>query len=257
MRNYFSQLAKQSGLRFAGQSVKPRPVKTLETAPLHQDKTILIEPDLPAEKTPKLHQQNALPQLSKADRPSEKPMPIKPTSSSQKIETASENRVEDFSKSPESLPPMNPDVSETKMIAEPPSQKEYFKKTGELLETGETNRQEIQQILLQEVHEWVADAPVLSEVENETIEAKELTVQISPLPIEQETVLVRDDFARRQDEEQNLEEQNFSLSIGTISIVIEEAEKPSSPENIPPKMSAESPKGETERQFSRLSRHYL
>lgn len=300
MKSYFSQLAKQSGLRFAEQSGKTRQVKTLPPAPLHEENTILIAPDSPAEKTQKPSLQNALTPLPETPKTSpkpkskgaetkpvetftaEKPKPLESFVSSQNIEIASEIHIENYSeikpveqkekKSAElpgveqivfketgfteslKTPEANPEVSETKLVEAQTNQKEYFKKTGELLETDDADRQEIQQILLQEVHEWVSDTPVFAESEN--VEVKEPSIKILP-PIERETVLVREPFAHQQDEKQGLEEQNFNLSIGTISIVIEEAEKPSPPENIPPKTSGESKTAETKRQFSRLSRNYL
>jgi hypothetical protein len=52
-------------------------------------------------------------------------------------------------------------------------------------------------------------------------------------------------------------EQTFDLSIGTISVVIEEAEKSPRPEPAPPAAGSQHGTQETKREYSRLSRHYL
>lgn len=272
MKSYFSQLAKQSGIRFDGRNAKPRQFES--AAPLHQEKTVLVEPDLSEIKSPKTFQQNALPNFSPTGKPISKQTKIvtAETSAPEKINPTTpilENSQTEivFQNPSENLPETQSLPTETskKIVFKssdapieinssdlPKERKEYFKQTSEILEKGAANPQEIQQILLREVQEWVSDAPTFDETE--IIETNEVSAKVSPL-FEPEKSVVREVSANRQDARQDLEEQNFNLSIGTISIVIEDAEKPSAPQNVPPKTVNESPK--TERQFSRLRRHYL
>jgi hypothetical protein len=154
-----------------------------------------------------------------------------------------------------------PEKSSVEMISETPSQPEYFKKTAEILETGKADKLEVQQILLQEISQWVSAAPALTEAENisvtENIFETKKEIQ-AILPPNEKNTLVRHEPAENltAQSSDNLQEQNFNLSIGTITVVIEE------PENQP-KVAAENQSRVVEttkpekREFSRLSRYYL
>lgn len=144
--------------------------------------------------------------------------------------------------------------------AAPSVSPQYFQKTTEILEKGsDATPLEIQQILLQEVRQWAAETPDITEyAETEIVEAKQPTVKIVPAPTAEESIVVRENSALRGDENQGLEEQNLSLSIGTISIIVEDANQPTPTENVAVvRPNNENRGGETKRQFSSLRRHYL
>jgi hypothetical protein len=375
MRGYFSQLAKQSGIRFAvrGEKTRQADAKSSEIAPLDNEETKLIAPDLPEVKaaksdkkaiskihpgeTEKRSAPNQLRSTTTKSSEPEKSKPDKIDPGNRNITLASENSVDihtvETHMSPTEAPvkireaeaqiystentePAEPQVIEQVVFkksetpktpealvlhefSEPrsslssatdageiysektespapqverrPPQKEYFKKTSELLETGKAGKMEIQQILLQEVQEWTAGGvPVSEEFENETTETGEKTVKLVELPpvgresfvlretqsanerenqelveqnsdllppVEHKSFFLRDTQRNNESEKNELAEQNFNLSIGTISIVTEEAERPAEPEILSPKTKIENKTRETGRQFSRLSRHYL
>lgn len=318
MRNYFSQLAKQSGLHSPGQSGKTRSVKSRTEEPLEQENTILVAPDflseqasvktaeIPSTDSPKPVEKNPPPVAKSAETtvesvetvfvespPAEKNGTEKTFSDETIIETVVQSRTENLpeislSESPTVAPPSieeivfkdaatpadtdfsgastfeattgnappTSDISETKQSSPPQSAPQYFKKTGEMLEKGEPNRLEIQQILLREVQEWAADTPDFVETETEIVEAQEPRAEL-PSPLTEEKFVFRETDAEPPGKAQGLEEQNFNLSIGAISIVIEEAEKMPPPENATPNTPDKSETTETKRQFSRLSRNYL
>jgi len=136
--------------------------------------------------------------------------------------------------------------------------KEYFSKTAEIIKKGETGTTEIQNILFHEVREWVAAAPANREMpaadapgQPEVIITKQVAQSRSP-----GVITVREKPHRENAETSEPMEQSFDLSIGTISVIIEEAEKLAQPVP-PPQTNNRQQAQETKREFSRLSRNYL
>lgn len=142
--------------------------------------------------------------------------------------------------------------------------KRYFTKTAEVIERSDLGAAEIQNIMFHEVQEWAAAAPTGTDIQDinaaETSEnvVKQKIVRVVPEPgivtIRSERRVERAESA----ENSGLEEQSFNLSIGTISVVIEDAEKPV--RQADPKrqdQGNQNPRQGSARQFSRLSRNYL
>ena len=152
-------------------------------------------------------------------------------------------------------------------IAETPPQKstekKFFEKTVEIVEGQTAEPAEVHTILLREVQEWIAagqTAPdeVIAGVADFAAEPLPETSQLS----EREPGVVRIVEGRRAkpapelvQEVTDFREQNFELSIGSISVVVEGDERPPAP--APMQVAAQPAARETPRTTSRLSRHYL
>ena len=328
MKGYFSQIAKQSGLRLPGQPDRPRPISKSGAlsgfAPLHFEETVMVPSPRPDEK--------ALPAAGTAPRDAaavkkgppperrtkkEQPGPAAVPDSAHAARNAGETAVSvsppSMEKNPDtSLFPDNPPAaadrneraaSPMKDRAKPagPSpdprvieetifveaagpgaaregnfptapkgragstknpvrsdaeEKKYFSKTAEIIEKGERPAAEAQKILFREIQQWVADSPAAIDMaEEERGESSEtiLTMEAArPGPLEATAV-------RGSERAENFEfsEQTFDLSIGTISVVIEEPEKSPRPEPAPPAAGRQDVTRETKREYSRLSKHYL
>lgn len=173
--------------------------------------------------------------------------------SSSEAETSKEIPDETRAKIPiETSTYENPEISE--FDAEKDEEKKYFEKLSRILEKGEgaSPPQEVQQIFLNEIQQWVADSPALNE-ENKVTEIEKINaVKLSP-PEVIETLEKDSDFSEAEPPEQNL-----SLSIGKISIVIEDSEENvGAAEDLTNKNPTGNKVARTERKFSRLSRRYL
>ena len=144
--------------------------------------------------------------------------------------------------------------------ASPPvetEKKDYFSKTVEIIEKGEAGPADIQNILFQEVQEWVAGSPATVEMTDpgpeDSIETIVGADVLRPRP--PDLVTLRDVRAENI-ERAELREQTFDLSIGTISVIIEESEKLRQPEP-PAQQNNKAAVREPEHRFSRLNRNYL
>jgi hypothetical protein len=328
MKGYFSQIAKQSGLRLAGQPDPPRPISKSGAppglAPLHFEETVMVPSPLPGEKAlpaartvPRdavaVKKDPARERGTKKVQPGAAPVSDSAYAARDTGETAGSVPPASMEKNPDTaLFPDNPSAagdrnerteSPMKDRAQParPSRdprvieetvfveaagpgaakernfstapegragstknpvrseaegKKFFSKTADIIEKGDTEAAEAQKFLFQEVQQWVADSPAafdMAEKERgETVETILTTEAARPGP--REATAVRES---ERIENFELSEQTFDLSIGTISVVIEEAEKPPRPEPAPPAAGRQDVTRETKREYSRLSRHYL
>lgn len=140
----------------------------------------------------------------------------------------------------------------------------YFTRTAEALERGGLGVAEIQDIVLHEAQEWVAASPARADIQDVGASDRSgniVTHKIVQTASERGVVTLNDERPRETAERAGtpgLEEASFHLSIGTISVVIEDA--------VPPLRQAESGRQDqgnrrarqvSERQAPRLSRHYL
>jgi hypothetical protein len=148
-----------------------------------------------------------------------------------------------------------PEMREPLVAQEP----EHFKETASLLESGVKDKELLQKIFLKEIHEWVA-APAAS-----VVDAEQGT---QPLALDeklQRVALIEPDahpsfqLSRAQTKErERLEQHDLSLSIGSISIVIEEPQQSQQPLAAPPQTQTRAESSTRgSREFSRLSRHYI
>lgn len=322
MRNYFSRLAKQSGLRFSEQKVNPRvSADDGKNKPLHNEETIFVSsPEnrfQPAEKrgdkTAQTNQQTKAnkentenqstveimpPQIVEQKAVVETSLPetttiefknqpeiieVQPEKTSPIVEEISFSEI-----SPETSPifsePENPSLSETKPslpqkdsllsekreifsnefetpldvteinVEKETERKMYFEKTEKILEEGGISKEETGRTILQEIQQWVADAPILEK--SEDVPTAEKTIKIISSPEAK-----AENFDAGEDEKQTqisvLEEQNLNLSIGKISVHIEGGGEISRPEVLPANNSTRTNERKSERSFSRLSRYYL
>jgi hypothetical protein len=146
------------------------------------------------------------------------------------------------------------------LITETVEQPRFFVKTAELIEKGEASSDDIGGILFQEVRQWVSSGPAEPQAPAANPEAVEtVTVRdINHREREPGTVMIGERFHQeRSSEPAALAEQNFNLSIGTISVIIEDPEKPAEPVRVIQNEPAQNNSSDTKREFSRFSRNYL
>jgi len=145
----------------------------------------------------------------------------------------------------------------------------HFRRTAEILDGGSVERADVQTVLLREIQEWIAAEPEASEKSEVGEKGKQASLtrmqqEVAP-PWESEPGVVRIAGADRPEcrpRERpmktipDIQEQVLDLSIGTISVVIEDDKKP--PQLAPVRRSdSGQDKRESRRSLSRLSRNYL
>jgi len=141
----------------------------------------------------------------------------------------------------------------------------FFTRTAEVIERGGADSAEIQNILLLEVQEWAAAAPVNELERGENLETKAATKLAQPWSgrepsaIKKRAIHERPSARHAEETEQaRIEEQTFNLAIGTISVVIEDAAPPlPQPEARPRGPERQNARQESSRPLSRLNRNYL
>jgi hypothetical protein len=184
-------------------------------------------------------------------------VPPSPTREEKKIETL--KPIESAKKIP--APPRTAETPPEKS-----TEKKFFEKTVEIVEGQTAEPAEVHTILLREVQEWIAAGQTTPD--EVTAGVTDFTAEPIPetsLPIEREPGVVRIVEGRRSKAAApelvqevsmtDLREQNFELSIGSISVVVEGDERPPTP--APAQVAAQPAPRETPRRTSRLSRHYL
>ncbi|MFN0140322.1 MAG: hypothetical protein ACKVQW_09575 [Pyrinomonadaceae bacterium] len=177
------------------------------------------------------------------------------------------------------------------------SDRRYFARTAQLIDGQEAAPEEARTILLHEIQEWVAagalpDAEIVSTVGEVKPAAKAIQEIVKALEPEPGVVRIRekhvDETATTQEtvttlephpgvvrirekhveetataeahrQSADVEEQNFNLSIGTISVVIEGDDRPAQPpaESGRAQPTTQSSRNNAGDRFSRLSRSYL
>lgn len=330
MKGYFSQIAKQSGLRLTGQPGLPRPISKSGApsglTPLHFEETVMVPSPLPGKRslpaagtarpdTAPVKKGPASERRAKKGQPGTAPLsasahvtrdavetagsyplastektantaviPDNPRAAGDQSETAGP-LIADRANPPGPLP--DPRVIEETVFVEaagPVAAKEpnsstapkgraestkdpgqsrtegkiYFSKTAEIIERGDTEAAEVQKILFQEVQQWVVDSAAFDMAEKGPGERSEtILIKEAGRPGPREVAAARESERTERAGRPQITEQTFDLSIGTISVVIEEAEKSPRPEPAPPAAGSRQAAGETKREYSRLSRHYL
>jgi hypothetical protein len=144
--------------------------------------------------------------------------------------------------------------------AEIVEEKRYFTKTAAAIERGELRSPELQKVLLLEVQEWVSGARTTPEIPglNRETDAGEANPR-TPWPVSNMAGVNPREMNQAADfEKPTIEEQRFDLSIGTISVVIEEPQKPTPLAELRRPNPAHPESGrESVRPFSRWDRNYL
>ncbi len=133
----------------------------------------------------------------------------------------------------------------------------YFSRTSEILNQGQIEKQDIHSLILQDVQEWVAASPTDTKTVKSNIEVFNTALNSEPVFSNEITdPLTQNLFRSRNAEVESSLEHNFNLSIGSISIIIDEPTKPQHSEfKSQPQPQPTIPKNEN--RFSRLSRSYL
>jgi hypothetical protein len=294
MSGYFSRIARQGGARIAGAG-GPRPGTAAKTeshlAPIDHEETVMVPPrassDAPAPGRPAVEDQtrpqktakqwitviDPATEIPKAKRPA----PLEPIreevklfepattqGSSHACPTPEEKKIETL-KPTESAQqiPSPPHTAETP--PEKSTEKKFFEKTVEIVEGQTAEPAEVHTILLREVQEWIAAGETAShEVIVDVADSTAEPIPDTSLPSERAPGVVRIVESRRakaapelvqEVSMTNLSEQNFELSIGSISVVVESDERPPAP--APVQVAAQPARHETPQRTSRLSRHYL
>jgi len=170
----------------------------------------------------------------------------------------------------ETLKPISIDESAKRILADPrtaetpakkSTEKRFFEKTAEIVEGETAQPAEVHTILLREVQEWIAAGqPAPDEVSADVADpAAEPLADTSRLSEREPGVVTIVENRRsrpappevKEVSTTDFSEQNFELSIGSISVVVEDDERPPAPAPAHPATH------ETPRRTSRLSRHYL
>jgi hypothetical protein len=135
--------------------------------------------------------------------------------------------------------------------------KEYFSRTAGIIDKKEPGTANIQTAVFHDVREWVAASPV--DAATEQTHSENLTAVLlsdGAQPRVPEGVNVRESAQNQCPEHAGLRERSFDLSIGAISVVIEELPKPRQSEPPVRQNSAAAVKA-YEPRFLRLTRSYL
>lgn len=279
MSGYFSRIARQGGARIAGDG-GPRPgtpaAKTeSHLSPIDHEETVMVPPrassDVSASKPAKPNAAAVVQDQTRGQRMAERstsaidpateispaeakrPTPLEPVREEVKlIEPESAKKI-----------PAHPRAAET-----PPEKstgKKFFEKTVEIVKGQTAGPAEAHTILLREVQEWIAAGQTApDEVTADVADFTGEPIPDTSLPSKREPGVVRIVEGRRakaapepvqEVSTTNFSEQNFELSIGSISVVVEGDERPPAP--APTQVAAQPAARETPRRTSRLSRHYL
>jgi hypothetical protein len=134
--------------------------------------------------------------------------------------------------------------------------KEYFARTAEILSNEEAITPELQTIVLREVQEWVGASPSVPAQAQSDPQVRD-AVRVAKVAQARAPEVGTTRERERLDEPDQLQpiEQRFDLSIGTINVTIEEAERPRTPD--PQTRQPAKAASDDESRFSRLSRSYL
>ena len=140
---------------------------------------------------------------------------------------------------------------------------EYFSRTAAILEKGGVAKEDIESKVLQDVQEWIAAANPASETANEKPVSEE-AVAVTQAGSAQTHAMVR---ARAETASDMAEvarplEQSFSLSIGTISVILETpqnsmAPAPSAPPAIPAQQGGNGLGQDPVSRYSRICRSFI
>jgi hypothetical protein len=136
--------------------------------------------------------------------------------------------------------------------------KHYFSETTEIIAGRHAEPVEVQTILLRELQEWVAAGTMAKPSAGETDRSVESvatgTEQVEPGVIRIGERRHREYIPR---EALRIEEHSLNLSIGTISVVIENDERPTQSAPVPRVETGSICERQVTRRHSRLSRNYL
>jgi hypothetical protein len=254
MNGYFSGIARQGGARIAGDAGQRAGTPTSKTEshlspidPAEAKRPIPLEP---VREEVKLIEPKATRGFSHVT------VSPSPTPAERKTETLKPIAIDESAKKI----PADSGTAETPQ--EKSTEKKFFEKTVEIVEGQTARPAEVHTILLREVQEWIAAGqPAPDEVSADVADSAAEPLTDSSLPSERQPGVVEGRRAKaapqlvQEVSTTDFSEQNFELSIGSISVVVEGDERP--PALTPAQVAAQPAARETPRRTSRLSRHYL
>lgn len=163
--------------------------------------------------------------------------------------------------------PITSDSNRIDAMRPEPSEKRFFESTAAIVEGQPAEPAEAQTILIREVQEWIAAGHIPSAeiapddtgdravpVRYEERQANEREPGVVRI-VDRERPDVSNDGEDMKPPQHSIEEQNFELSIGSISVVVEGED--ALPQPAQPVVTRSAPAKEASRSTSRLSRHYL
>lgn len=134
--------------------------------------------------------------------------------------------------------------------------KEYFSRTSEILARGEADTAVVKTRVLQDVQEWVAASPLETAPEESILHEPGFMLDTMQYTTADKMPKSDQGMADRAATQTAAIEQNFELSIGTISIIVDAAEEAQRPVT-PVQPQGRGVKRQNEPRFSRLNRSYL
>lgn len=147
----------------------------------------------------------------------------------------------------------NATATESSQILE---NKEYFSRTSKILSRADVNTAEVKTRVLLDVQEWVAGSPLVTTPEESSLHETEFKLDTMQYTSADKMPMPDQGIADRIATHTAAIEQNFELSIGTISVIVDTAEEPQRPVT-PVQPQNRGIKQQSEPRFSRLSRSYL
>ncbi len=165
--------------------------------------------------------------------------------------------------------PVNTEKRQTDTASSETPDKDFFERTSEILQGREAEPSAVQTILIQEVQEWIAAGRIPTDDIMTHVDADREPQQPEEphLIIERKPGVVRigdrkpPDISSDNVQEstassaERINEQNFEISIGSISVVVEGDEPV--PQPAPAATQQRGPTRSASPRTSRLSRHYL
>jgi hypothetical protein len=277
MKGYFSQLARHTGLRFAD-SRASRNRTIAPVAPLHVEEVAMVSPAMPSAEAPTreepVAQATVVQKVETAKPPKAEQVSVHELAPTESIEQRAvesvaierpitsaadnteikqdhyESRVEqvEVERAPQTQTPA-PVVKtvEQKVEMEAPHE------VSEVEITDPVEREVLVRQYLREVRAWVAASPM---PEDESVsESQQSWTEQQPESVA--FTVARESIPTAQPEpREQIDVHDMNLSIGNISIVIEEPQ-PAAPAVIAPTPSAPPPQPQTRHEPISLSRYYL
>lgn len=132
----------------------------------------------------------------------------------------------------------------------------YFSRTSEIMARGEADTSVVKTRVLQDVQEWVAGSPLAPTPAESTPHETGLMPDSIRYTTADRMPVPDQGLAEKAATHMAAIEQNFELSIGTISVIVDSGAEPQRPVT-PVQQQSRGVKQQNEPRISRLDRHYL
>ena len=273
MKGYFSQLARHTGLRFAD-SRASRTKAIAPAEPLHVEEVTMVSPAMQNTEVSTSYEPAVQPTIAEKVQTVQPKVEQLPAREIQTIPISEERPREEIEshfesvvvEKPIALAADNTDVKtdfnvpervEVKTVevpvavAEPIPEPPQIREASAVELADPVEREVLVRQYLREVREWVAASPMPDESVSESLSLTDEKPESVAFTVARESIPV----AQPESHEQ-IDVHDMNLSIGNISIVIEEP-KPAAAPVIAPTPSAPPPQPQTRHEPISLSRYYL